>query len=165
MSGLFLFLAMRGFLEEIVNNVYNGQGSFEDTVFILPSKRAGTFLRNGIAKSTKKTIFSPEIYSIEEFVGRISGLTTATGTQQLFELYYAYSLHTETGKENFFDFSKWGRTLLRDINEIDRYLVDAGKLFSNLSAIQEIDHWYLAVEKTKMVEDYIRFWNTPGRTV
>ena len=160
MSGLFLFLVMQSFLEEIVNNIYREHGSFEDTVFVLPSKRAGTFFRNGIAKSTKKTIFSPEIYSIEEFVGTISGLSTATSTQQLFELYYAYSQHTEIDKENFFDFSKWGRTLLQDINEIDRYLIDAGKLFSNLSAIQEINHWYLVSEKTKMVEDYIRFWNT-----
>lgn len=150
---------MQSFLDEIVNNIHSGQESFEDTVFVLPSKRAGTFLRNSIANITDRTIFSPEIYSIEEFIANISGLSTATTTQQLFELYYAY-LHQTPGKqENYLDFSKWGQTLLQDINEIDRYLIDTGKLFSNLSAIQEINHWYLAVEKTKMVKDYIKFWN------
>ncbi len=150
---------MRSFLDEIVSNIHSGQESFEDTVFVLPSKRAGTFLRNSIANSTDRTIFSPEIYSIEEFVGNISGLSTATNTQQLFELYYAYLDQTKGEQENYLDFSKWGQTLLQDINEIDRYLIDTGKLFSNLSAIQEINHWYLAAEKTKMVEDYIKFWN------
>ena len=150
---------MRSFLDEIVNNIHSGEESFEDTVFILPSKRAGTFLRNSIANITHKTIFSPEIYSIEEFVGNISGLSTATNTQQLFELYYAYLDQTKGEQENYLEFSKWGQTLLQDINEIDRYLIDTGKLFSNLSAIQEINHWYLAAEKTKMVEDYIKFWN------
>ena len=150
---------MRSFLEEIVNQVYSENESLEDTIFILPSKRAGTFLRNGIANSIEKTIFSPEIYSIEEFVSNISGLSSATNTQQLFELYYAYLGQNKTKQENFLDFSKWGQTLLQDINEIDRYLINTGKLFSNLSAIQEINQWYLTAEKTKMVEDYIKFWN------
>ncbi len=150
---------MRSFLDEIVNSIHSEQESFEDAIFVLPSKRAGTFLRNSIANITDRTIFSPEIYSIEEFVGNISGLSTATNTQQLFELYYAYLDQAKNVKENYLDFSKWGQTLLQDINEIDRYLIDTGKLFSNLSAIQEINHWYLAAEKTKMVEDYIKFWN------
>ncbi len=150
---------MRSFLGEIVDQVYNEQESIEDTVFILPSKRAGTFLKNGIANRTRRTLFSPEIYSIEEFVGTISGLSSATNTQQLFELYYAYLGQNKTEQETFLDFSKWGQTLLQDINEIDRYLINTGKLFSNLSAIQEINHWYLTAEKTKMVDDYIKFWN------
>ena len=150
---------MRSFLDEIVNSIHSEQESFEAVVFVLPSKRAGTFLRNSIANITDRTIFSPEIYSIEEFFGNISGLSTATHTQQLFELYYAYLDQAKDEKENYLDFSKWGQTLLQDINEIDRYLIDTAKLFSNLSAIQEISHWYLAAEKTKMVEDYIKFWN------
>ena len=150
---------MRSFLDEIVNSIHSEQESFEDVIFVLPSKRAGTFLRNSIANITDKTIFSPEIYSIEEFVGNISGLSIATNTQQLFELYYAYLDQAKNEQENYLDFSKWGQTLLQDINEIDRYLIDTGKLFSNLSAIQEINHWYLTAEKTKMVEDYIKFWN------
>ncbi len=150
---------MQSFIEEILQDVLGKQNNVEDIIFVLPSKRAGTFLRNSIANITDRTIFSPEIYSIEEFVGTISGLSTATNTQQLFELYYAYLDQAKDEKENYLDFSKWGQTLLQDINEIDRYLIDTGKLFSNLSAIQEINHWYLAAEKTKMVEDYIKFWN------
>lgn len=150
---------MQTFLNQIIEELWKKNASFNNLVFILPGKRAGTFLRNSIANITDKTIFSPEIYSIEEFVGTISGLSTATNTQQLFELYYAYLDQAKDQQENYLEFSKWGQTLLQDINEIDRYLIDTGKLFSNLSAIQEINHWYLAAEKTKMVEDYIKFWN------
>ena len=149
---------MDSFLEHVITTTYNEHGSFQNTVFVLPSKRAGSYLKKEIAKIAQVPIFSPEIYSIEEFVGEISGLASATNTQQLFELYYAYREHND--KENFLDFSKWGQTLLQDFNEIDRYLIDAGSLFSNLSAIQEINHWYLTVEKTKMVKSYIAFWNT-----
>ena len=160
MSGLFLFLVMGSFLEQVVHTFYNEHGSFENTVFVLPSKRAGSYLKKEIAKRSQKPIFSPEIYSIEEFVAEISGLKSATNTQQLFELFYAYRELSANEHESFLEFSKWAQTLLQDFNEIDRYLLDTGRLFSNLSAIQELNHWYLAVEKTKMVKDYIAFWNS-----
>ncbi len=150
---------MQSFLQEIVKQISNEQVSLENTVFVLPSKRAGTFLRNSIAKFTSKTIFSPDIFSIEGFVENISGLTYASNTEQLFQLYYSYLKQNKEDQDNFIDFTKWGQTLLQDIIEIDRYLINTGKLFSNLSAIQEINHWYVEAEKTKMVEDYIEFWN------
>src|SRR5690606_18751842 len=120
------------------------------------SKRAGTFLRKHISKTLGKTSFAPAIYSIESFVEKISGLAYASATHQLFVLYEAYLLTFQGEKEDFYSFSKWASTILQDFNEIDRYLVDTKKIFSYLSNIQEINHWYLRKEKTKMIEDYIR---------
>lgn len=159
MSGLFLFLGMQSFLEEVVAAVWKKQETLEDTIFVLPSKRAGTFLRNAIAYITKKTLFAPDIYSIESFVEHISGLSYANNTQQLFELYQTYVNQTPGKKDDFFTFSKWGQTLLQDFNEVDRYLIDTQKLFSNLYDIQQISHWSPDAPKTKMMEDYQQFWN------
>ena len=150
---------MKSFLEEVVEEIRQKYGSLEDLIFVLPSKRAGTFLRNALAKSSEKTFFAPDIYSIELFIEKISGLAYATQTQQLFFLYETYLRNTPVEQDNFYTFSKWGQTLLQDINEIDRYLIDAEKLFASLSAIQELDHWSLRTEKTKMMEDYLQFWN------
>lgn len=150
---------MQSFLEEVVSEVVQEYDSLEDVIFVLPSKRAGTFLRNAIAATTKKTAFAPQIYSIEEFIEKVSGLVYASNTHQLFQLYTTYIKNTEKEKDNFFTFSKWGQTLLQDFNEIDRYLIDAKKLFSNLASIQEINHWSVQSEKTKMMQDYLDFWN------
>lgn len=150
---------MQSFLEDVVEKVLHEHNSLEHIIFVLPSKRAGTFLRNTIAKTVKKTAFAPEIYSIESFIEKISGLTYASNTQQLFELYVTYSKSAAKKKDNFYAFSKWGQTLLQDFNEIDRYLIDAKKLFSNLSAIQEINHWSVQAEQTQMMKDYLSFWN------
>lgn len=151
---------MQSFLEEVVDHLTKESHSLEDTVFILPSKRAGTFLINALANNSQKTFFSPEVYSIEGFVEKISGVSYANNTRQLFELYGVYQKTSKGEVDNFFAFSKWGQTLLQDINEIDRYLVDANALFSNLSAIQEVNHWSLEASKTKMVQDYLDFWNS-----
>ncbi|KKN16316.1 hypothetical protein LCGC14_0977140 [marine sediment metagenome] len=157
--GAFLFLVMESFLEEIVDRIRLKYDDLEDLVFILPSKRAGTFLRNALARSTNTTFFAPDIYSIETFIEKISGLTYATQTQQLFNLYVTYRDNTSENQDNFYTFSKWAQKLLQDINEIDRYLVDASKLFDNLSAIQELDHWSVGSGQTKMMKDHLAFWN------
>ncbi len=149
---------MKSFLEEVLEEVKQQYNSIEDIVFVLPSKRAGTFLKKSIAKTTLKTHFLPEIYSIETFVEKIAELSYATNTQQLFELYNAYLKINNEEKDSFYAFSKWGQTLLQDFNEIDRYLIEPNQIFSYLSDVQELNHWSLQKEKTKMIQDYIYFW-------
>lgn len=151
---------MRSFIAEVVAEILEKQPSIEEVVFILPSKRAGTFLRNEIAKQTNRTLFAPQIYSIEEFVEKLSGLSYASNAQLIFELYNSYLNSAAGEKENFHDFSKWGQTLLQDFNEVDRHLIDPKTIFGNLAAVQEINHWSLQAGKTKMMEGYLRFWNS-----
>ena len=151
---------MQSFIEEVVLELIQSGTNFTQTVFVLPSKRAGTFLKNSISNTLNKTIFGPEIYSIETFVEKISGLTYATNTEQLFALYNSYSTITkEKDRDNFLRFSKWGQTILQDFNEIDRYLISTKDIFSHLSAVQELNT-YLEDEKTPLIENYIKFWNT-----
>ncbi|MFS4492616.1 PD-(D/E)XK nuclease family protein [Maribacter sp. 2308TA10-17] len=150
---------MQSFLEELVLKIRKEHDSLENLIFVLPSKRAGTFLRNSLANSSQKTSFAPEIYSIESFIEKISGLSYASNTDQLFELYSTYLKITRKEQESFYSFSNWGQTLLQDFNEIDRYLIDAEQLFSNLSAIQEISVWSPETKKTQMMQDYLNFWN------
>jgi len=150
---------MQSFLNQIAEELWEKNDSFDNLIFILPGKRAGTFLKNSISKIAIKTIFAPEIYSIESFVEVISGLSYATNTQQLFELYNVYINMGSEEKESFYSFSKWGQILLQDFNEIDRYLVPPDKLFSYLSVVQEMNQWHLKPNKTKFIEDYLSFWN------
>ncbi|WBU90578.1 PD-(D/E)XK nuclease family protein [Cellulophaga omnivescoria] len=151
---------MQSFLEETLLTIINKEGSLENLIFVLPSKRAGTFLKNAISKHTKSTIFAPEILSIEDFVENISGLAYASNTQQLFELYKAYTTTVKGEQDTFYAFSKWGTTLLQDFNEIDRYLVDTKKIFSHLNAVQEINHWTVEKDKSTIITNYMAFWNS-----
>ncbi len=150
----------QSFIDQVVQEVWRGRTSLKDIAFVLPSRRAGTFLKNCIAEQAKQTVFAPEIFSIESFVEHISGLSYATVSEQLITLYQAYLEVVEGEKDSFYDFNKWARTLLADFDEIDRYLIPHHKVFSYLSDIKEIDHWYLQKEKTSLMEDYIKFWHS-----
>ncbi len=153
---------MQSFIGEVVKELLDKQDDISHIVFVLPSKRAGTFLKNSIATTVNKTAFAPVIYSIETFVEKISSLTYATPTEQLFTLYESYLVTTKEGtKDSFLTFSKWGSTILQDFNEIDRYLVNPDSIYSHLSAIKELES-SLEAEKTEMMDNYIQFWNNMG---
>lgn len=153
-------MAMKTFLEEVVSDIISEKVVDDDLVLVVPSKRASLFLLQKFAQSTSKAGFAPTIYTIEEFIGLVSGLTYASNTQLIFELYQVYKTIHGKKADNFHDFSNWGNTLLQDFNEIDRYLIPQKKLFDYLSAIQETNHWYVKPEKTPMIEAYIEFWNS-----
>ncbi|MFS4468939.1 PD-(D/E)XK nuclease family protein [Maribacter sp. 2210JD10-5] len=150
---------MLSFIDEVVDDVWEKYDHISELIFVLPSKRAGNFLKTAISKKAGKTLVAPHIYSIEEFIEKLSGLTYASNTQQLFELYEAY-LQTGTFEKDSFDtYLQWAQTVLQDFNEIDRYLINAEKLYSSLSAIQEVNHWSVSGEQTTLMKNYLHFWN------
>lgn len=159
MRSFFNFITMLNFLEEVIEELHNDKVAIEKCIYILPSKRAGTFLKKIISRKVGKTIISPDIFSIERFIEKIAGLSYASQTQQLFELYRAYLEVGSYEKENFESYLNWAQPLLQDINEIDRYLIDTSSLFSGLAAIQEVNHWSLAKEQTSLMKNYLHFWN------
>ncbi|MEH6620780.1 PD-(D/E)XK nuclease family protein [Maribacter arcticus] len=149
---------MQSFIEDVIKDVIGKNPDTGKVIYILPSKRAGVFLKKILSKTISKTVLAPEIYSIEDFIEKVSNLITANTTTQLFELYNAYLSVGDYEKESFDSFLKWGQILLQDFNEVDRYLVDASTLYKNIEAIQEVNHWSLNLEKSEMIENYLHFW-------
>lgn len=152
---------MNTFLREIATKIITQNNDLSSVVFVLPSKRAGVFLKNELRTLTTKTVFGPRIYSTEEFVQTISRLKLADNTALLFEFYQVYkTLTPKDAIEDFYSFSRWANTILQDFNEIDRYLIKTNDFFNYLSSIKELNHWYLQEEKTQLQQNYIQFWNT-----
>lgn len=151
---------MTTFIYDVLKDLQNNKQNLSDLTFVLPSKRAGLFLKNQLSTVVNQTIFTPQILSIEEFVEELSQIKSISNTELLFEFYTIYSQLTK--KENldsFESFSKWAQILLQDFNEIDRYLIPQENIFNYLSAIQDLKHWSLEQHKTEFVKNYLSFWN------
>ena len=134
--------------------------ALSDITVILPNKRAKVFLINELKKTTSKTIFSPEIISIEEFVQNIAGIRTIDSVELLFEFYEVYcSVEKNNALDEFENFVNWAKTLLQDFNEIDRYLLDPDKILKYLENIKEIEHWSVDINKrTELIAKHLIFW-------
>ena len=150
---------MQSFIAKCLDKLAIKDTLISQVIFVLPSKRAGVFLKKELTQYYNTTIFLPEIVSIEELIERISGLKTLSNTETLFEFYRTYSsIIPEDQKESFESFSKWAQILLHDFNEIDRYKIDVEQLFSNLSNIKQIETWSPNEEPTDLIKNYLSFW-------
>ena len=147
------------FIKTVLIDLKEKDIKLEDITFILPSKRAGVFLKHQLSSLLDQPIFSPQIFSIEEFVEELSGLQNISNTELLFRLYDTYKSLTKTSEQESFDsFSKWAQILLQDFNEIDRYLIPQEQIFDYLNAIKELDHWSLEPNPTDLIKHHLKFW-------
>lgn len=150
---------MKYFLEDIAQH-YSGLQDLEHYCFVLPSKRAGNFLRNYLKDSMSSTVFAPKITSIEVFVSELANTAYLSEEQQLFRLYEIYKSGAPDPLDSFADFCGWASTLLIDFSEIDQYLVDAQKLFSYLEDYKKLSEWNPTDAPNELLSSYVKFWKS-----
>ena len=80
---------MQTFISETIDDILLKHSSFEDCVFVLPSQRAGVFVKDTFKNKIVEG-FLPEILTIESFIGQISEISKADAIQLLFHFYTIY---------------------------------------------------------------------------
>ncbi|MGB0896564.1 MAG: PD-(D/E)XK nuclease family protein [Flavobacteriaceae bacterium] len=153
---------MQSFIAKCLEKIAIDDKAISQVVFVLPSKRAGVFLKKELSNYYKNsTFFLPKIISIEELIEAISGLKTLSNTETLFEFYKVYTAITSQEElDSFESFSTWAQILLHDFNEIDRYKIEGETFFQNLSSIKQIEHWSPNEEPTELIKKYLGFWES-----
>ena len=149
------------FLDKLSSELIKNHGnSLSGITIVLPNKRARIFLIEALKRQLDKTVFAPEIISIEDFVQDVSGIRSIDTIELLFEFYSVYLGITPKEKQQPFEtFANWAKTLLQDFNEIDRYLLNPKHVFSYLKDIEDIKHWSVDVNnRTTMIDNYLEFW-------
>lgn len=149
------------FLDKLSTEIIANYGhTLADIVIVLPNKRAKVFLLEALKNQLDKTTFAPEITSIEDFVQDVAGIRSIDAIELLFEFYNVYTGLTPKDKlQPFETFANWGKTLLQDFNEIDRYLLNPAHVLSYLKDIEDIKHWSVDVDnRTGMIDNYLEFW-------
>lgn len=146
------------FLYNVAQNYYKQFGSAVSRfTFVFPNRRAGLFFQKYLSEIARKPIFSPEILTIADLFGRLSGLNTADRIEQLFILYDIYK-KISGSSESFDEFLFWGEMLLNDFDDVDKYMVDAKQLFRNIQDIKEIDAGFSYLTE-EQIEAIRRFWS------
>ena len=154
--------SMQSFISETLDDILKSQQTFENSVFILPSQRAGVFLKKALQEKIRNG-FLPEILSIENFIARVSEIDKIDAVPLLFNFYSCYKKHTPS-PETFDVFASWAVTALQDFNEIDQHLVDAKSIFNYLKDIQRIKNWDLKIpmHSTPLMKNHFSFMEKLG---
>ena len=151
---------MQTFLSHVIDDVLSRSKSISDYTFVLPSKRAGVFLKEEIKKKSTGVLIFPKIISIEDLISELSSIVLLDSTSLLFIFYKVYCENTpDEVRDDFETFTKWAPIALQDFNEIDRHLVDATYLFSYLQDIDQLEKWSLEKGKeTPIIRNYLEFF-------
>ncbi len=132
----------------------------EKQYWIVPTRRAGVFLREALSTYYQSTIWAPRIFSIQDFIRYLAEWQFPEPLPLIFELYRVYDKHLRKGgyEESFEQFYNWGEMLLRDFDEVDKYMVDAAQLFRNIKDLKEIEMQFNLPEES--ISSIKRFWQT-----
>ncbi len=109
-----------------------------------------------MADICNKPIFAPDCIAINELFSKLSPLHQADNLGLLFSLYKHY-INITQNPETFDEFYAWGETILSDFNDIDKYLVNAEQLFSNLYDLKAIENTFDHLTE-KQIAAIKHFW-------
>lgn len=123
---------------------------------MFPNRRAGIYFLKYLSSVAGKPVWAPSVKTINELFSSYTSLKLAENEMLIFELYRAYK-RLNPGAGSFDEFYFWGDMLLNDFDDVDKYLVDASKLFANLSDLKKIDRDF-GTMSPEQVEVIRRFW-------
>lgn len=158
------FKVMIPFLKQVVDHYYN-QGRMEDKCFVFPNRRSMVFFRKHLADAVSSALDSrpmvvPEMTTINDLFFKVADVRPADRLRLLFDLYDCYSALNPKA-EPVDEFVFWGDVILSDFNDVDKYLVDARQLFTNVADLKGIndDFTYLTETQRKAIEGFVSHFN------
>ncbi|MDQ3534448.1 MAG: PD-(D/E)XK nuclease family protein, partial [Bacteroidota bacterium] len=152
---------MNSFLKDLAFHLHNQyQKQLADLTLVFPNRRAGLFFRKSLAEIVQKPVWAPQIVSMEDFVKTYSDLQVADSISLIFLLYDEY-VKVNPQVESFDRFFSWGEIMLKDFDDIDKYLINSNHLFTSVKEqkLMEEKFDYLTNEQKQVIKS---FWSSFG---
>ena len=143
---------MKPFLKQVADHYYD-KGGISDRCFIFPNRRSMIFfkkyLREAVASDADASpLLAPQMYTVNDFFARTSGLKVADRITLLLELYDCYTALNPKA-ESLDDFIFWGDVILGDFDDVDKYLADPKQLFTNIADYKQIQDTFQYLSETQ----------------
>ncbi len=154
---------MKEFLADLAEQIYRDHPSLDDLTIVFPNRRAIIYFRKHLSALLQKPAFAPRFLTIEDFIGTFSLWQVPDKLELVHRLYKSYYEVLGNRKEDealspepFDKFYFWGDMLLRDFDEVDKYMVNATQLFKDLSSQKELDASFdfLTPEQTAFLRSF-----------
>lgn len=147
-------------MHDFLNSIARGYASDPDVrtyTFVFPnvrSKRYFTEYMAGLLGEEPRAVSSLSL-TLTELFEKGCGMKMASTERLLFMLYRAYcNVRGRQHVEPFDRFRFWGRMILNDFNDVDRYLADAAELFRNARDYKKIQAFYLTPAQEEIIRTY-----------
>ena len=157
---------METFLQLVARHLYARIGTdLSRTAIVFPNKRASLFFNEYLTAESDKPLWSPAYLSISELFHQLSPLQTGDSIRLVFELYKTF-VQVTGSQESLDDFYFWGELLISDFDDVDKNLVDADRLFTNLQDLKALsdDPSFLSPEQGEALRQFFLNFSIEKRT-
>ena len=157
---------MQTFLQLVAQDLYQKIGNdLSRVAIVFPNKRASLFFNEYLAMQSDRPIWSPAYVRISELFRQLSPWKSGDPIRLVCELYKVFREETRS-EETLDDFYFWGELLISDFDDVDKNLVDADRLFSNLQDLKNImdDYDFLDSEQEEAIRQFFQNFSIERRT-
>ena len=150
---------MERFLSQCAKYIFKKHaGNLQDICLVFPNRRSGVFFTSYLQKEIETPVIGSQVTTVNELMRGYSDWNSGEKLELISILYDVFCKYTKS-TESFDEFYFWGEILLADFNDIDRYLVNAKDLFTNITDLKEIESIfdYLTDDQKKALE---QFWGS-----
>ncbi|MEM9417202.1 MAG: PD-(D/E)XK nuclease family protein [Bacteroidota bacterium] len=148
------------FLADLAAELYaRHHAHFSELTIVLPNGRADRVLRKQLASHFARPMWAPQILSINQFLQQHSPLQQVPSLELTYELYQTFqTLLKEQEVQSFEQLYFWFHLLVQDFDVVDKYLVNAAHLFTDLSQQKELSlsHDYLTEAQRAAIQAFWR---------
>ena len=126
---------------------------------MFPNRRAMVFFRKYLcdeAAAAGRTLVCPELLTINDFFYAAAQARPTDRVTLLLKLYDCYKSLNPTA-ESLDEFIFWGDVILNDFSDVDRYLVDERKIFTNVSDFKALQDDFSWMEEGEQRSAMLRF--------
>ena len=150
---------MKSFIDSVQEYIARNFDDLQKVEIIVPNNRTGSALLSSLKKNMTEVCWAPKITPIKEIFARNAKIHEAENIVMVYTLYKVFANHINEseGDTSFDNFYNFGEVLLSDFDDIDKYLVDPQKLFSNIADEKEIDVKFADIEN-ELIEILRTFW-------
>ena len=152
---------MKPFLKQVADHYY-ALGDIGERCFVFPNRRSMVFFSKYLCEAVKGNVpvIAPQMLTINDLFYKVAGLQSSDRVRLLMELYECYKALNNKA-ETLDEFVFWGDVILADFNDVDKYLVDASQLFTNIEDYKSIQDTfeYLTPDQKKAIEAFISHFN------
>ena len=157
---------MQTFLQLVAQDLNQKIGNdLSRVAIVFPNKRASLFFNEYLAMQSDRPIWSPAYVSISELFRQLSPWKSGDPIRLVCELYKVFREEPRS-EETRDDFYFWGELLISDFDDVDKNLVDADRLFSNLQDLKNImdDYDFLDSEQEEAIRQFFQNFSIERRT-
>ena len=149
---------MTPFLKQVAKHYFNHTTSENDFCYVFPNRRSMLFFKKYYCLQVKAagiTMFEPQMYTINDFFYKVYAGAPTERIDLLLNLYREYK-KLIPNCEPLDEFIFWGEMILSDFNDVDKYLIDAEKLFTNVSQFKSMqDYSFLSDNQLKALQAFM----------